>query len=152
MKRLEATHSRDDRFDDVIASLAYPAGQFLDLPEPEITFTVTDIPTAHYLCEAVTEFTATPPKTNVIRGTLIKQIDRLSDDPSAYEEGERAPDDATRNSAKQIVRETYPTSLLSGADVYAFYGEINLSWGARQRKVKLIVPPQDTHQPAVIYH
>jgi hypothetical protein len=124
----------------------------MDIPEPEITFTIANIPTVQYFFDAVMEFTSTPPRPNVIRETLIKQIDRLSDDPNSYEDGERPPDNATKDGAKQIIRDIYPTTLLSGADVYAYYGEINISWESQQRKVKLIIPPRDTHQPVVIYH
>ena len=148
--RLESIYSADDRFEGVIASLASPTGVFRDVAEPEITFTY--IPTVQYLYAAFTEFTATPPKTNILRETLIKQIDSLSDDPDAYEDGERAPDNATRDSAKQIIREVYPAHLLSGADVYAFYGEISVSWESQQRKVKLIVPPLNAGRPTAIYH
>jgi hypothetical protein len=89
---------------------------------------------------------------NPVKEALLRRIDAVSDDPELYEDGEPVPDPATKNIAKEMIRSIYPSGYLVGADVYAYYGAIHISWQTARKKVKLIVPASRRNVRPSIYH
>lgn len=87
-----------------------------------------------------------------INERLLQRIDAISNLGSYYETDEVPPDGLTRTDAKQIVSQIFPSNLLEGADVYGYYGEVNIVWERNGRKIKLIVPPHSENRSPSIYH
>jgi hypothetical protein len=83
--------------------------------------------------------------------SVRNEIDKIPDSAEFYEDGEPAPDAATKDTAKNLLQLVTPPSLLAGADVYAYYGEVNVVWESARKKIKLIVPPHTSGKPVTLY-
>jgi hypothetical protein len=82
---------------------------------------------------------------------LVTKINELTRDSNFYEDDEVSPSADTKALAKRLIYHASPPRLLSGADVYPYYGEINIVWENGGKKVKLIVPPRDSGRSPSLY-
>jgi hypothetical protein len=91
-------------------------------------------------------------KPNLAKESLVQQIENLSESAEYYESDENPPDLQTKEDAKRLVRSVAPSGLLAGGDVYAYYGDVNITWETQRKKLKLIVPSHQKNLQPSLYH
>lgn len=151
IKKLENITDEDDRFAAVVASMtstSAPSDTFKEMPQQGSVFIVTA--EGLFAVDYLASFS--PPRLNPAKTGLIEQIDNISEDPEMYEEGEPVPEATTKSDARQLILAMYPSGLLVGATVYAYYGSVNINWQTESKKVKAIIPPHGSGQAPQVYH
>jgi hypothetical protein len=91
-------------------------------------------------------------KPNLAKESIIQQIEQLPESADYYDSDENPPDRETKEDAKNLIRSISPSGLLAGGDVYAYYGDVNVTWETQRKKLKLIVPSHDRQARASLYH
>jgi hypothetical protein len=81
---------------------------------------------------------------------VLDRIDRISAAASDYDEDETPPDPRTKTIARQLILNV-PGHLLAGADVFPYFGEVDITWQSGDKRVKLIVPPASTGASPSVY-
>jgi hypothetical protein len=89
---------------------------------------------------------------NLVKVTLLQQIESLPETADYYEADENPPNRQTKEDAKRLILNVSPSGVLAGADVYAYYGDINISWEIQRKKIKLTIPAHGSNRPLSLYH
>jgi hypothetical protein len=156
---LDYIHDSDYKYAGTIANSLSASGALWslteDLPCTVSTVKMTFEP-AFAISQSVDEiFAATAgelSKPNPTKENLIKQIQNIPSNPDFYEEDEQPPDQSTKDDAKRFILGVSPSGLLAGADVYGYYGEVNICWETRRKKLKLVIPPHNSHRQPTLYN
>ena len=146
---------RDDKYACIIASSLSASGAVWNRADclPFLVSTVTETFGAIALAVSLTvDEVLVLSKPNPTKENLIKQIQNIPEDPDFYDAEERPPDSPTKDIAKKIILGVSPSGLLAGADVYGYYGAVNICWETQRKKLKLIIPPNDSQSQPSLYH
>ena len=159
--RVDQFDDSDDKYAGIIANSLSASGAPPNFPEyiPHTVSTATNIFGATMLAVAalsVDEVFSVPvgglSKPNPTKENIIKQIQNIPANPDFYDADELPPDQGTKEDAKRLILGVSPSGLLAGADVYGYYGEVNVSWETQRKKLKLIISPHDSHREPSLYH
>lgn len=157
--RVDYIDDSDDKYAGIIASSLSASGAIWNLTDrrPYMVSTATGTfgATALAVSLFVDEVFGVPggglSKPNPTKENLIKQIQNIPNNADFYDAEELPPDQPTKDIAKQIILGVSPSGLLAGADVYGYYGEVNVSWETQRKKLKLVIPPHNSHRQPSLY-
>lgn len=154
---VEDIHDREKRYAGVIALSFSASGapwNVLESPPQNVSLVTYILGTTALAVSSAEELFAAADfvKPNPAKESLIKQIENIPSHQDFYDEEENAPDQVTRNDARKIILGVSPSGVLAGADVYGYYGGVNICWETQRRKLKLVIPPHASGSQPTLYH
>jgi len=147
---------REKRYAEIVALSFSATGapwNLLDSPPQRVSIATYLLGTTALAVSSAEElFAVGDSKPNPAKESLIKQIENIPSHRDFYDADETPPDQGTRNDARKIILGVSPSGVLAGADVYGYYGGVNICWETPRRKIKLVIPPHASGGQPTLYH